>query len=114
MAISVEDIRETAVDLLSRLSGDLPCTMELVYADGFLMAQTTAETPGAFLDEEGVLLTNEIDAEPLVEFLLSYEDRLQEQRMFLVADAIDGGYRVRLGCDDLSEGNSVSWEVRDV
>lgn len=114
MAISVEDIREAAVDLLSRLGTALPCTMELVVVDGFLMAQPTTEVPSGFLDEEGVLLTNEIDAEPLVEFLLSYADRLQEQRAFLMADAAGGGYRVRLGCDDLSEGNAVSWEVRDV
>ena len=114
MAISIEDIREASIDLLSRLGMTLPCTVELVYADGFLMAQPTSETPGAFMDEEGVLLSNAIDEQPLVEYLLSYTDRIQEQRAYLMADAAEGGFRVRLGCDDESEGKAVIWQVKDV
>ena len=113
MAIAVEDIREAAVDLMSRLGMTLPCTMELVYAEGFLMAQPTSEVPNGLIDEEGVLLTDAINVEPLVEYMLSFEDRMQEQTTYLMADAAEGGYRIRLGCDDLPEGNAITWFVQD-
>ena len=113
MTISNEDIRETAVDLLSRLGMTLPCTMELVYADGFLMSQPTTEVPGDFLDKEGVVLTNAIDAEPLAEYLLAFEDRIEEQPTYLMADAAVEGFRIRLACD-AQDGNAVTWRVQDV
>ena len=100
MEISIDDIRETAIDALSRLGMELPFTVELVCAEGFLMAQPTGEAPSGFVDEEGVVLPNAIDPEPLIEYLLGFVDCMAEQTTYLVADAVEEGYRIRLGCDD--------------
>ena len=84
------DFEEAAVEMLSTLSLNGECVLELILLDeGYLVYQESAEEPGHTLEIEPLLLINAVEAQPLVTYISDHEHVLGEDPVYLVGERID-------------------------